>query len=46
MIQAEATPEWEGKAAEINAALMQCLDGSLERQSTRGNQSQENLAHF
>lgn len=32
MTQEETTSEWEGKASEINTALMQCLDGSLERE--------------
>lgn len=46
MTQEETTSEWEGKASEINTALMQCLDGSLERQNAWGNQSQANLTHF
>ena len=46
MTQEETASEWEGKASEINTALMQRLDGSLERQNAWGNQSQVNLTHF
>ena len=46
MTQEETASVWEGKASEINTALMQCLDVSLERQNAWGNQSQVNLTHF
>ena len=46
MTQEETASEWEGKASEINIALMQRLDGSLERQNAWGNKSQVHLTHF